>query len=530
MKRLLLLLLLPALPAWAETGFLVAAPDRGFVGNEETRTAFAELAARHPAELVFITDQRSGEYFRGAVRALEEEGADDIVLLPFYLSSHHPDMALLRELAAAAASPVRLGRPFGESHLAVRLLAERLAVVPEDARRLVIAGHGVRNAADEAAMRADLERLAAAAADRYAFEHMEVLMTREDDDLKARLDALPAGSVVLPFHLAAKYDAMMSHSAWLEYAAPEGVRVLEGGVTPHPAVGAWLLREAARHLPLDPRKVGVVVHAHGADFHWNERMRQAAAPLGEDYLVEYAFSMADPDTLRQAVEKLAARGAKAVVIVRVFGMANSFRDRIERFIGADYERCEATEPGDHGHHGNPPPRLLTPLPVVTVGGLEDHPLFARALLERARSLSREPARETVILVAHGKGSDEQNAAWLRLLDSLREQMLAMGGDGFRAIEIGTWREDWPDKRDAAVARIRGLIEKARENNGRAILVPARTNAQGPARELIPDLDYALGEGFAPHPLFVEWLREQVREGMRLLSWDTASRSCAPQIP
>jgi hypothetical protein len=31
---------------------------------------------------------------------------------------------------------------------------------------------------------------------------------------------------------------------------------------------------------------------------------------------------------------------------------------------------------------------------------------------------------------------------------------ALGGDRFRAIEIGTWREDWPDKRAAAVEEVR----------------------------------------------------------------------------
>lgn len=523
----LLLLQLFAWPALAETGFLVAAPDRGFVGNTETREAFADFAAQYPAELVFVTDERALPYFQDSITALEKRGIDEVVLLPFYLSTAHPDFDLLREWAVQAALPVQFGRAFGNSSLAVRALADRLATVPADAGTVVVTGEGAETDTQAAAMQNDYQRLFTAAAERFGFADRKVVILHDnEDDLAGVLKNLPANSVLVPFHLGAKYDGMMSLTAWLRYAAPKGMTVLQDEVTPHPAVADWLQREAARYQDYEPEEIGVVVHAHGADFHWNERMREAAAPLAGDYLVEYAFSMGDPDTLQHAVDKLRQRGARLVVIVRVFGRSGSFLSGIERFIGTDYENCRAGGSGHGGHHGmTVPPRLLTPLPVVTIGGLEDNPLFARALLSRARGLAQNPAQETVILVSHGVGSDSGNDEWLAILDSLRQQMLANGGDKFRAIEIGTWREDWPDKRTAAVEHIRDLIKKAQQNNGRAIVIPARTNAQGPARELIPDMDYALGEGFAPHPLFVEWLRAQVKEGVAAIHYAQAPAAC-----
>lgn len=527
MKKLILstLLLCAAGLVHAQTGFLVAAPDRGFLGNEETRDAVGDFLRDYPAELVFVTDERTELYFRRAVAALQERDVEKIVVLPFYISAAHPDLALLAGYAKAAALPMDFGRVFGASVPAVSALGDRLTTVPHHAQTVVVVGEGARTEQQAADMRSDYQRLFAAAADRFHFGQREVLISREDGDLQQELAALSQDSVVVPFHLGAKYDGMMSHTAWLRYAAPDSLRILDGGVAPHPAIDAWLRREAARYLPENKFKLGVIVHAHGADFHWNERMRAAAAPLAEDYLVEYAFSMGDPVTLQRAVERLVARGAQGVVIVRVFSMANSFLPGIERFIGTGYENCKAPEQGMHMHHGTPAPRLLTTVPVVTTGGLQDNPLFAAALLDRARQLSKQPTRETVILVAHGKGDDVQNAAWLELLASLRKQMLAKGGDMFRAIEIGTWREDWPDKRTAAVAHIRDLIAQAQQDGGRAVVIPTRTNAQGPARELIPDMDYALGEGFAPHPLFVEWLREQARHGMDLIRYQPDYHSC-----
>src|SRR5690606_4299149 len=224
---------------------------------------------------------------------------------------------------------------------------------------------------------------------------------------------------------------------------------------------------------------GVVIHAHGSDFHWNETMRKAAADLEDDYLVEYAFSMGDPPTLERALRRLEERGARAAVIVRIFGLERSFRDGIDRFIGSDFENCAPANASAH-HHGHgasvTPARLPVSMPVVSVGGIEDHPYFAAALLDRARKLSEDAARETVILVAHGVGDEKGNQYWIELLESLRAQMLEAGGDDFRAIHVATWREDWPDKREAAVAHIRELIENANADGGRALVVPARTTS------------------------------------------------------
>jgi sirohydrochlorin ferrochelatase len=316
---------------------------------------------------------------------------------------------------------------------------------------------------------------------------------------------------------------MMGFTAQLQAAAPKALTVMDSETALQPALSRWLMREAARYRTLDADKIGVVVHAHGSNWQWNEDMRRGSAPLGDDYLIEYAFSMGDPATLEHAVRHLEERGAEAVVIVRVFGMASSFRDGIVQFIGEAWETCQPIPSNTHDHgHGSassPPPVLDTGLPVVTVGGLEDHPLFARALYQRALDLSERPDRETVILVAHGLGNEEGNAHWRRVLESIREQMLAMGGERFRAIEGGLWSEDWPELRQSAVEHMRGLVSAANEDNGRALVIPARTLGRGPAAEYLDGLDYVQGEGFSPHPLFADWLRVQVKAGLDRLKYE-----------
>ncbi len=177
--------------------------------------------------------------------------------------------------------------------------------------------------------------------------------------------------------------------------------------------------------------------------------------------------------------------------------------------------------GHGGRPGHPPARIRASVPVTTVGGLEDDALFAEALLDRARALSREPSRETVILVAHGSGEDADNAHWLWLVNFLARQMRPRGGKGFRAIRVATWREDWPEKRAPWIERVREMVKEASRDGGRALVIPARTNAQGHEREFLAGLELDLGEGFAPHPLFVRSLEKQVQAGAAALQADSA---------
>jgi hypothetical protein len=201
-------------------------------------------------------------------------------------------------------------------------------------------------------------------------------------------------------------------------------------------------------------------------------------------------------------------------------------------IGADVENDASTHGGHamamhamHGggmdmmmHHGTAgmslaaPPRIRSALPMVTVGGVDDDPLFAKALLSNARSVSKHPSRETVILVAHGQGDDAGNKQWLDLLGSLANRMRADGGNDFRAIRYATWREDWPDKNKVAVKQVRAMVTEADRDGGRALIVPARINGRGAADRYLKGLDFGWSQGFAQTPYFAQWFEQEITRG------------------
>jgi sirohydrochlorin ferrochelatase len=527
----------------AGPGYLAVAADRGFQGNEEIRDAFEAFAAGRNAELAFATDERTRDSLERALAKLKQRGAGRVLVLPVFLSGSDPQWLRSKALLEGQSLAPAFARPYGESYLAVEALAERLRSVREPQKaRLVVAGYGADNPETRQLLEQDLRRVAHQAAAGFGFASVQVLVwysgrapgreARRAESKRALADATQGEghrTVVVPFHLGRRLDGMMSYDAELKHALPAGAELAAQAPGPEALLAAWMSREANRHAALAPAELGVILLAHGSDYHWNETMREAVRPLEARHPLEYVFSMADQPLVERAVRRLEKRGARAAVIVRVFGLASSFRDDVERMIGADVEaphpaagakRDGHIEHEGHGHgmhHGHgaepapPQARIRSPLAMATVGGLEADPLFAAALLERARALSRDPARETVILTAHGAGEDGRNRQWLEILGQLAAQMKA-GGAPFREIRYATWREDWPDKREPWIRAVKDMVAQAASDGGRALVIPARTLGRGPERRFLEGMSFELGEGFAPHPLFLRWFEEQVQAG------------------
>lgn len=567
----------------AKPGFVVLAPDRGFLGNEETREAFEKFAEKRDAALAIVTDERTRGTLSAALDRVKKKGASEVVVLPLFISAAESRFGIAKkaleeinrlspccvtrskntgstekpQLCPTTGRPVpvepTMGRTFGESYLAVEVLSDHFRSIhnPKD-RRIVVIGSGAKDGESRRRMEADLERIATKAGEGFGFESVRVVVgydpglsnyeELQGETREALAEAAKGAerAAFVPFHLGKKLDSMMTLNGNLRRLIPAGTELVNAEITPHPIISMWMEREANRWTPLREEDLGVVFLAHGSDYHWNETMRGAVQEIAERYKLEFAFSMADQPVVERAVRRLEERGASKVVIVRVFGLASSFRSSVEKMIGMDVEHSgrghatmaagpvphgpAAVRAGSeshggghgHGHGGGAGGRIRSGTLIVTTGGLEDHAFFAQALLDRARELSVEPGRETVLLAAHGSGDDKVNEHWQRLLNSIAEQMRAAGGTEFHSIETTTWREDWPGKREPEIAAARQVVEEAGKKERRVIVIPARTTSEGFEKKFLAGLEFELGSGFAPHPLFARWVEEQIGTGREAL--------------
>ncbi len=298
---------------------------------------------------------------------------------------------------------------------------------------------------------------------------------------------------------------------------------------------------------------GVIVMAHGGTPEWNDAVLQTVAPLRAKYDIEIAFGMADAASLQDAVRKLEARNVRRIGVVRLFVSGESWLERTEQIFGLragapaaptahaghGEHPAHAGHDGHHahaGHGGHPAPAghaghhaAGAPAPAghgahsmafyrvesrskfaLSSEGLADASGMGQVLAARVAALSKAPAREDVLILAHGPGDDEENARWLAKIDARAAAIRALAP--FRRVQVETLREDWPDKRAIAEQRIRAFVTRASAEGGTAIVLPFRVQGFGPYAQVLDGLDYVSdGKGLIPHGEVAKWIERQIVE-------------------
>ncbi|MCF8504113.1 MAG: hypothetical protein K9G59_04300 [Caulobacter sp.] len=264
-------------------------------------------------------------------------------------------------------------------------------------------------------------------------------------------------------------------------------------------------------------EVGVLVMAHGGGPVWNGQVEATLAPLRADYPLEIAFGMADPASLQDAVKRLEARGVRRIAVVRLFISGESWLERTEQILGlrpgAPPPPAPSAHPGHDPHAGHNMDlwRISTASTfALSTQGLAEAPEMGAVLFERARALSQDPGRESLLILGHGPEDDGENQRWLARIDARAEAVRR--ALPFRRVQVETLREDWPEKRVAAEARIRAFVAEAGRDGGRAIVIPYRVAGFGPYVSVLKDLTYVSdGKGLIPSAGVERWVRRQVEE-------------------
>lgn len=279
---------------------------------------------------------------------------------------------------------------------------------------------------------------------------------------------------------------------------------------------------ASPSADLGSSDLGIMVMAHGGSPEWNEGVLNVVEPLRDEHNVEVAFGMADAVSIQEAVSKLEARGAERIAVVRLFISGESWYERTEQILGITAGAPPRSEADEHAEHMNMPGMRMEFWRVDSAArfalskeGLSEAEEMERVLFERAVALSEDPAREDVLILAHGPGDDAENERWLANMNA-RAQLLR-NEIPFRRIQVATLREDWEEKREEAETLVRDFVADASQGDGRAIVIPYRVHGFGPYAEVLEGLEYiADGKGLVPHEGVTRWIERQVTELSREL--------------
>jgi sirohydrochlorin ferrochelatase len=504
--------------ALATTGVLVVAMDRGTVGNQELAAAVKDLDPDFPVELLLIGPDRQGiengyrTYLEAARDALLARGADEVLAVPLLVSGGDPLLARFRDPIEAAFAPAVLTwtPAFGDSYLAREVLLDRIQAASAERQwdRLILLLSG-----GDAAHKAGIEALGARLLDniRPLVSIPEMTVELVDPDAPADDDTV-AGTervLVVPFMIDVKFTPHMSLEATLgRRFSGDNVHVTES-VMPHPGVRIWLQSMIDAHVPATDETIGFIIMPHGSTAPYNDGIVAAMPEIVRRYPTAFAFGMASAFTITQAVRELEAAGVRHVVFLRLFAQPHHFRDTSDYILGL------RPEPPAH-NHGGVPARVRTPLRFVTLGGYQEDVLISAILKDRILEASKEPARESVVILSHGSGDDAGNAAGLAVVERNIADIQSAIAKPFREIRAMALREDWPEKQAEAVREIREFIATA-SRNGRAIVVSNRLYGSGSYAEYLQGLDFVMnGQGLIPHPNFTRWVEMTLEAGMAKL--------------
>jgi sirohydrochlorin ferrochelatase len=293
------------------------------------------------------------------------------------------------------------------------------------------------------------------------------------------------------------------------------------------AAGAAFAQRQSKRPTVAPPKLGILLLAHGGSKTWNAEVNKVAAQVNRTYPTEVAFGMATKRTMQEGIDKLVARGVGEIVAVPLFVSSySSVITSTQYLLG---QRADAPSDlalfakmdhgGGHdtaGGHSmvsmtaafDPATPIKSTVPIRMTGALDRHPLVADILLTRAQSISRDPAREVVILVAHGPVPEDDNNKWLADMGSLAQRMKAKSK--YRRIEFLTVRDDADETlRAQATAEFRQVVTRAITDGDRVLIVPLLLSFGGieqGVKKRLDGLDYTItSQALLPDERLAEWI-------------------------
>ncbi len=159
--------------------------------------------------------------------------------------------------------------------------------------------------------------------------------------------------------------------------------------------------------------------------------------------------------------------------------------------------------GASGHEAHQPAstaqastlRIDVGVPVKMTSAVDAHPIVGDIVIDRALAMSRQPDRESVILVAHGPNEEADDIKWRQSLADLSRSLSQ--AVKFAHVEGLTVRDDAPAPiKQAATETLRATVSGEIARGRRVLIVPVLLSYGGieaGVRERLAGLSYEMSD-------------------------------------
>lgn len=250
-------------------------------------------------------------------------------------------------------------------------------------------------------------------------------------------------------------------------------------------------------------ELGVLALSHGYVEEGNRQWMAKFGPLAATRPTGYGLGMAMMDSghIQRAIDELEAAGARRILVLRTeTGEANSLNRQWEFIFGRREDSAYLTVP-----------RVSSKAEIIWGPTPTAHPIMGEIMLDHARALSSDPARELVVIMGHGPENEADNELDLAVM-ARHAETIRRGG--FAEVRFANVMDDAPPPvRAANVAMIRGWIAAAREQGREVIVVTNVLTQSSVMRRLQRDVDGTGAKfndtGLMQHPRFADWIASVV---------------------
>ena len=256
----------------------------------------------------------------------------------------------------------------------------------------------------------------------------------------------------------------------------------------------------------DGNGYGVLLLVHGFREHGDRVFRERLQPLANSKPTSLALgmSMMTSDHIQLGLNNLVEAGAHDIIVIPVVSTRHNTMLRQWEYIFSRQATAEyATVP-----------QVATHARVHFLQPLEDHPLVGETLVEYAAEISSNPAREEVIIVAHGPVFEPDNQKQLAMLQRLADYV----AERSKYVGVGavTLQDDATlEIRKANVEALRKRVIDAGARGNEVLIITNLLGTrivQSQLRKDLRGLQYRFNsKGLIQHDNFIRWIELSVNE-------------------